>query len=118
VGQGVPRADGVPEVELAEWKLRDTRYVLVYSQDPTVWNYTGDPEKLTLLIVAGEYLDIIGVPSEKVIHVPRSECTTFNMREQKSAMYYLFEAQVHHASGQVDSRFRVVETAARLPPLR
>ncbi|SHI07979.1 putative cross-wall-targeting lipoprotein signal [Marivita hallyeonensis] len=114
VGKGVQNVDGIPEVEIVSQNDNVIPYV-VFSETPVVWRFKADSKRVQVFIVAGEFIAVEGVPSEKVIAVPKSDCTQFRAVESTSPEGYLAAARIGHALGRVRPTYDALVEADRMP---
>lgn len=114
VGTGVTVENEDPEVEVPSFRLGAPTPFLVMSREPVLWRYSADPEKVSAFIVAGETLGVVGVPEEKIIYVPRSDCTLFREMEELSSEAYLRKGMIANVTRRSASVLRMVDQAPQL----
>lgn len=116
VGKAVQNLEGIPEVEIVSQNDNVIPYV-VFSETPVVWRFNADPKSVQVFIVAGEFIAVEGVPSDKVIAVPKSDCTQFRAVDGTSPEGYLARAQIGHALGRALPTYDALVEADRMPSL-
>ena len=91
--------DGRPVVVFSKERGAPATPGLVLSRDPVVLRFEGDASLATTLIVTEDVLEVVGLPSEKVIRVPKSPCTTYSGEARSSHLAYLNRGRIVHALG-------------------
>ena len=74
---------------------------LVLSREPVVLKFEGDESLATTLIVTEDVLDVVGLPAEKVLRVPKSPCTTYSGEDMLSHEAFLNRGRIIHVLGNM-----------------
>lgn len=103
--------NGQPVVVVSKENGAPARPLLFLSKIPVVIKFEGDPSLATTLIVTDDVIDVVGLPAEKVIRVPKSPCTTYSGEDRLSHTAYLNRGRITHALGHMkNNRYKDVQS--------
>ncbi len=90
---------GRPVVVLSKETGAPAKPLVILSRDPIVLTFEGDVSLASFLVVTSDVLEVVGLPADTVIRVPRTPCTTYFGEDRLSHLAVLNRGRMRQAMG-------------------
>ena len=107
---------GRPVVVLSKQRGSPATPALIVSRGPLILKFEGDATLASTLIVTEDIIDVVGLPTEKVLRVSKSPCTTYSGEDWLSHAAYLNRGRIVNILGVMTNSIYVnAEASIRWP---